>query len=348
MSSEEPSAATSRDPQPVHARGAELRTDPLTGQQVIMAPGRSLRPHAFDPEAKGESAPAYVETCPLCPGNEHQTPPTILTLTRPGSQTWAVRVVSNLYPIVSAPGSKLENGEGPAPSAATGVHELVIETPEHNRDLPDRDAEEMRLLLEAFAQRLSHLEGRRATKHVVIFKNHGAEAGASLQHPHSQIAALDFVPLEVRRRVRAARRYLEANASCVVCDIVRHETEARTRIVRESDEFLVFAPYASLTAGQVLVVPRIHAPSFGTASRVQREDLGRVLPALLGRVRDAFAGPSYNLVLHTAPKRSRNDAALHWYWELTPRLTRTGGLELGTGLAINTMLPEDVAALLRP
>ena len=290
-----------------------------------------------------------MHDCPLCPGNENQTPPAVLTLAAPGATApWAVRVVPNLYPAVSP---------GPAASSsadrllygrrATGVHEVVIETTLHNRELPDRDPSEILVLLEALQQRLSALERRQSTRHTIVFKNAGVDAGTSLEHPHSQIVALDFVPAEVRRRVRRARRHHRDTDGCLLCAIVDEERHAGARIVVDSDGFIAFAPYASAAAGETVLVPLTHAPSFTTAADDVCQRLARALVVLLQRTRNSFNDPAYNLVLHTAPTRWREDKALHWYWQLSPRLTRTAGFELGTGLRINTLAPEEAASLLR-
>ncbi len=194
---------------------------------------------------------------------------------------------------------------------------------------------------------MRELEERAATRHVVVFKNKGFEAGTSLEHPHSQVVALDFVPRQVARRVQRARRHLQSGGGCLLCAVVEEERRGGERIVFEREGFVAFAPFASGSAGEVLLVPEAHAPSFTTTSSEDRDRLALRLIDLLRRMRDAFDDPAYNLVLHTAPRRWRDDEALHWYWQLVPRLTRQAGLELATGLNINQMPPEDAARLLR-
>lgn len=224
---------------------------------------------------------------------------------------------------------------------------MVVETPLHNLELPDRDHHQVEILLEAFQQRLAALHDRSATRHVAIFKNRGVEAGTSLEHPHSQIVCLDFVPTEVMRRVQVARRFHRKTGGCVLCTVLGEERHTGLRIVFEADGFVAFAPYASASAGEMLLVPIHHAPSFVAASGGLREGLGRALVLLLDRCRTAFGDPPYNLVLHTAPKRWLQDPGLHWFWQLSPRLTRPAGFEIGTGVGINTLAPEDAASVLR-
>jgi UDPglucose--hexose-1-phosphate uridylyltransferase len=331
------------------APGPELRRDPLSGEQVIIAPGRLRRLLATRRTRAARAESERVADCPFCPGNEHQTPAPVLELAEPGSlHPWTVRVVPNLHPAIST--------QRPAPSgaddllrgrAATGVHEVIVETPLHNQELLGRGLASTLLLLEAVQRRLKALDARPATRHVAVFKNMGVEAGASLEHPHSQIVALDFVPADVRRRLQTARRYHRANGGCLVCALVERERQAASRVVFESDGFIAFAPYASNSAGETLLIPRAHAASFTEATPDARERLGRSLIDLLRRARQAFDDPAYNLVLQTATSRWQPDAALHWYWQLKPRLTRLAGFELGTGLQINPMAPEEAASLLR-
>jgi UDPglucose--hexose-1-phosphate uridylyltransferase len=324
---------------------AERRRDPLSGQEVIIAPGRAARPHDDASFSERGSRRTRLDDCPLCPGNENMTPPTTMALTDGGaSEVWSVRVIPNLYPIVSTVGDAAPQGPG---RNATGVHEVVVETRRHDEELADRSPRLVALLLDAFQARLRELEGRPETRQVQVFKNKGSEAGTSLEHPHSQIVALDFVPDLTARRIRRMRRHLREKGRCLLCAIVVDELAQGSRVIFEDQSVVALAPYASSWAGEVLLVPLSHAPSLSTASNGELEKLGRSLVTLLRRVKTAFDDPPYNLVLHTAPARRRGDPALHWYWQLTPRMTRQAGLEVGTSLHVNPLPPEDVAAMLR-
>jgi UDPglucose--hexose-1-phosphate uridylyltransferase len=348
---EEPFANTVRpaehaiDPlsgQPILDANAEIRLDRLTGREVVVTPGRSRRPHAGE-RREPPPRPRHVADCPLCPGNEQLTPSPDLTLTLPdATDPWTIRVVPNLYPIVS-PSRPGRN----AGRAATGVHEVVIDTPAHNQELPDFSPAHLSLLMQAYQGRLAELHARPATRFTTVFKNRGHDAGTSLEHPHSQVVALDFLPREVRHRVQIARRHQREHNGCLLCDVVAQERRAEERVVFEDEGFVALAPYASASAGEVLLVPLTHAPSFTTTPAAERDRLGACLARLLRQTRDAFDDPAYNLVLHTAPKRWRGDAALHWYWQLVPRLTRSAGLELAAGFSINPLAPEEAAAQLR-
>ncbi len=234
-----------------------------------------------------------------------------------------------------------------AGSIATGAHEVLIETPRHDLDLPDRDVEAVALMLEALHQRLEALQQRRGTRCVIAFRNHGHEAGTSLDHPHSQIVALDFVPPEVRRRVALQRRFYKRRGRCYVCSLIEDERRDGSRLVLESEGFVALTAYAGVAPGETLLLPLQHAASF-TASREALSQQATALHELTLRLRDAFDDPPYNLVLHSAPSRALNDPALHWFWQLTPRVTIEAGFELGTGVRVNPLSPEQAAAMLRP
>jgi UDPglucose--hexose-1-phosphate uridylyltransferase len=319
---------------------SELRQDPISGEEVIVAPGRASRPQV---EARTRTRPASqrVASCSLCPGNEERTPPPILTLpSRIAIGGWSVRVIPNLYPVVE-PAEAADSGH-----RVSGVHEVVVETPRHDERLEDRDIESITLLLETYQARLRDLEARPATRYVQVFKNHGLEGGASLEHPHSQIVALDFIPVGVRRERARASRYLREKGACLLCAMLEEERRLRDRLVFQTEGFVAFAPFASRWAGEVFLVPAAHQASFGDVASDEASGLAGGLKTLLTRLRDVFGAPAYNLVLHTSAG-TRYAQALHWYWQLTPRLGREAGLEIGTGLRVNSWAPEDVARLLR-
>ena len=328
-------------------RRQELRTDPLSGQQVVLAKARRQRPHSRSLARDRRLARVTLRSCPFCPDNEHETPPAILTLPGvAGVAAWSLRVVPNRFAILSSGTTKRPALPSASPVAA-GSHEVVIETSDHARELPDRDGSEVSVYLGVLQRRLRALLAKPSTRYVSVFKNRGLEAGASLEHPHSQIAALNFLPDVVRHRVRLARRHLRSHATCVVCSMLAGEQHNGVRIVEESRGIVTLAPYASLSAGEMLIIPKLHAASFSTASRALLAELSPVLISVLRAVREVWGDPAYNFAFETAPARDMADPALHWYLRLTPRLARTGGFEMGTGVLVNSLDPDDVAAMLR-
>ena len=319
--------------------GPQLRRDPLTGEFVIIAPQRGQRPHSSPPGRETTKAPAFDPECPLCPGNEEETPPPELVL-KGSDGGWSVRVVPNRYPVV-APGTASRDR-----SRATGAHEVLVETPRHDLDLPDRGVDSVALMLEALQQRLRALEQRRGTRHVIAFKNRGREAGTSLDHPHSQIMALDFLPPLARRRVVLARRFFQQTGRCYLCTMIEDERRAGLRFVFEREGYVALTSYGCGSPGETLLAPVQHAATF-TAARDSLPQHAGALHELTRRNRDAFDDPPYNLVLQGAPVVSANDPALHWFWQLSPRGTIAAGFELGTGVLVNSLSPEQAAKILR-
>jgi UDPglucose--hexose-1-phosphate uridylyltransferase len=314
--------------------GPELRQDPLSNEWVIVAPGRARRP--------GEVA-IPTTACPFCPGNEALTPPSLLLLQDEGAaDAWFVRVVENLFPVVAGEGRHPRTFEDASfrSTQAVGAHEVVIETPHHDQEMALRGPAQLALSLRAYQDRLSTLMARDDIRYVVAFKNRGAEAGTSLPHPHSQIIGLARVPQSVRRRVQRARRHFRASGICLLCDLVQAERHKGGRVILDQDGFFAFAPFAQSVAGQILLVPLHHSPSLAAASEAEIAAMSRCLQLLLSKIDAALDRPPFNLILHEAPKPWRLDPALHWYWELIPRLTKLGGFELATGMSVNALSPE--------
>jgi UDPglucose--hexose-1-phosphate uridylyltransferase len=318
--------------------GPEFRHNAISGEWVVLASGRGIRPH---------SAGEGKRTCPFCAGNESLTPPTILEVKEGGPSTsWFVRVVENLFPIAgptseSSPAAQRKGRFRSVPVA--GAHEVVIETPFHDQEMASRASEQLLLSLQAWQARSRELLTSRGIRYVVIFKNRGVEAGTSLEHPHSQIVALRKVPEAVLRRLRAARRHFKAFTSCLVCDDAQAERSANERVIFEDEGFIAYVPFAASFAGQVRLVPLDHSPSFAALHEAHLAAMGSCLRRLLVALDAAFGRPAFNLILVTAPKPWHEDPALHWYVELVPRLGRAGGFELATGTEVDTLAPDAAA-----
>jgi UDPglucose--hexose-1-phosphate uridylyltransferase len=317
---------------------SELRYDRLTGDSVIVAPDRSARPHSH------RSDGAVTEGCPFCPGNESETPEPVLELRLKSSPSpWFVRVFPNMYPIVSP-----DEGEGRKLANATfGMHEVVVETPLHDQELSQRTAEELLLTLQAYRERLGALLAMPGVRHVSVFRNKGPDAGASLGHPHSQIVALSYVPAAAKQNVQRWRRHRARTGSCLLCDELEHERDARHRVIVQRDGFLVYVPVATARPAEIRLAPILHTTSY---IDVNDETLARLSPLLLstvGRLQTAYEDASYNLVLQTWPRSHTHDEALHWFLRIIPRTSVLGGFELSTGDYVITTPPEEAAARYR-
>ena len=323
----------------------ELRKDPVVERWVIIATERARRPTDFAPEV---IAPRGPEGCPFCPGHEDRTPPELFRSGGSEDGPWTVRVVPNKFPALHSDGEVHASGEGIYDRIdGVGAHEVVIESPDHFASLGTLPAAHVGEVLVAYRERLLALRKDPRLEYVLIFKNHGVAAGASLEHPHSQLIATPILPELVAEELEGAIRYFRMKERCVWCDIVRQERRDGTRLVLEEEGFVAIAPYASRFPYETCVLPTAHRASFESLMPDEVDALARLLRELVARLGQLFADPPYNFALHTAPLRDTDPEHFHWHLELMPKLTRLAGFELGTGFFINPTPPEDAARFLR-
>ena len=331
---------------------SELRRDPTTLEWVIIADERAMRPHDLvrnPPEAGDPPAVEFDERCPFCPGHEQMTPPEVLTQALPGSEhSWDVRVVPNRYPALR-PDAPFEEGGDDFFSrfGGTGAHEVVIDTPFHNREMAGMDGREVEGVLRVYQQRYRALKADHHVKLIIIFKNKGTVAGTSLAHPHSQIVATPVEPPLARRRYNVARTYYAGCGRCLYCDILEKERSAGRRVVMETERFLAFHPFASRWPFETWIMPKQHRSSFGDASAEELEDLAPVLSSVLRALQTKLGDPDYNFVVHSAPTANSVKPYFQWHVQIVPRLTTAAGFEIGSGMYINTAIPEETAAFIR-
>lgn len=326
----------------------ELRLNPATGEWVIIAPERRRPQELPLTRRRRRRPPVRDASCPFCPGNEHLTPPPVLEL--PGTAGgWQVRVFPNKYPVLVPEPASTAASQGPLFTAASGrgEHEVLVETPLHNRLPADRDEDEMAVMMRAYQQRYRALQGRESTRYVLIFKNQGAQAGTSTVHPHSQIIAAPLVPEREQRRYELARGHHDRTGRCLYCDMVAEEERTGARLVHSDGRLVVFHPFAAAYPAETWIVPLEHRPSLGELGEPELRALGSVLGRTLRQLRDAFADPDFNYAIHTAPKDDAHRPYYHWQLQIIPRMTVAAGLELGSGMYVNTSAPEDTAAAMR-
>lgn len=335
----------------------ELRRGRIRSRWVIIAPERASRPTAPGDSGTDAVVPD-VDDCPFCPGRESLTPPEIYRV-HGSAGAWRVRVVPNRFPALGGSG-EVSHGSGTGlfdHLEGCGAHEVVVETPDHTKQLPDLAVDQIKAVIDTFAARLRALFEDRKHRYVLVFKNHGKEAGASLLHSHSQIIAMPVVPEDVQSVLDAARRYFERERRCLFCDVVRDELRDGRRLVEERDGFVTLTPFGSRLPFELAVHPQEHAHDFSLLAHEQRFGLACVLKRSLQRIRALLGDVPYNLVLQTAPNAAAPpgerrfwealEHSYHWRIEIVPRTTRTGGLEWGAGVYINTVSPEDAAERLR-
>ena len=326
----------------------ELRKDPITGRWVIIATDRAKRPADF---AREQVVPQGGRFCPFCPGHESKTPPEILAYRPSGvanGPEWTLRVVPNKFPALRVEGDLQREGEGLYDKmTGIGAHEVIIETPDHMATLSDVEEKRIEDLFWAFRDRVIDLKKDSRLRYALFFKNHGEAAGATLEHSHSQLIALPVVPKRVLEELEGAKKYFEYKERCVYCDIVRQELAAGTRVVMDSDHFLVISPYAPRFPFETWVVPKPHHSHFETISPQAIQDLASVMRSTLRRIDKTLERPPYNFVLHTAPLQEASIPHYHWHIEIIPKLTRVAGFEWGSGFYINPTPPEESAKFLR-
>lgn len=325
----------------------ELRQNMVTKEWVIISTERAKRPGNYI-EAQnhaGEALPAYDPTCPFCPGNEEMD----LEITRmPAEGSWRTRVIYNKYPALLQEGEIVRTFNGVHRQiSGVGRHEIVVDHPVHNTSMALMTPEEITLVLEAFYERGWEIRRDPRIEQIIYFKNHGERAGASLKHPHCQIIGLPVVPTNIRHRTEEARRYFDDTGQCVFCVMLSDELEAGVRLVAVSEHFVAFVLYAAPSPFHTWIVPRQHNVSFLYTLPEQMADLGYILRQVIRRIHLGLNDPAYNLVIRSAPVKEISNDYLHWYITVIPRLSRTAGFELGSGVFINPSLPEECAEYLR-
>jgi UDPglucose--hexose-1-phosphate uridylyltransferase len=340
---------------------SELRKDPIIGRWVVIATERKFRPSDFSSPAETQK-----ETfCPFCPGNEDKTPSEIYAK-RPGSPVpnspgWEIRVVPNKFPALRIEGDLNRKGTGMYDMMnGIGAHEVIIETPLHIKensekvDIKDYNIATMVNIIETYQIRSIDLKKDPRFRYVLVFKNFGKEAGASLSHPHSQIIATPVVPKRVKEELMGAKWYYEYKERCVWCDIINQELDSGKRIVEQNESFLAIAPFASRFPFELSVIPFRHSPDFEDITPKEKELLAGLLLTVFKKISKGLNNPSYNVMLHTAPCRYPRpgywqtiEKDYHWHLEIMPRLVKQGGFEWGTGFYINPTPPEEVADFLK-
>ena len=326
----------------------QLRKDPVLGRWVIIATERGKRPTDFATEPEERKS----GFCPFDEGNEDKTPPEVMAYREPGTEPdtpgWKVRVVPNKFPALSIEGDLDRAGEGMYDKMnGVGAHEVVIETPEHDRRFADLPADHVALVIKALQQRMLDLQGDSRFRYIQVFRNNGSAAGASLQHPHSQLIALPILPKRLTEELAGSKKYYSYKERCVFCDIVAQEEWTKSRIVCENDGFITMAPFAARFPFETWILPREHHSSFEVMEDAMRMQLADVLKETLMRINSALSSPPYNFIVHSAPSGETDLKYYHWHIEIMPKLTKVAGFEWGSGFYINPVPPEEAAGYLR-
>jgi UDPglucose--hexose-1-phosphate uridylyltransferase len=325
----------------------ELRKDPVLGRWVIISTERGKRPLAngnYEIQRKGGF-------CPFCEGNETHTPPEVLAY-RNGSGKdspgWTLRVVPNKYPALQIEGAISREGEGIYDRmSGIGAHEVIVESPEHDMTFSKMPEKSIENVFWAFRDRVLDLKKDKRLRYIMIFKNEGEPAGASLEHTHSQLIALPIVPKRTAEMIAGAKAYFNYKERCVYCDIIQQEKEEGSRIIEENNFFVAMAPFASRFPFEMTILPKQHSAFFEEGQKQQFEQLAKLLKSLLSKMDRTLENPAYNMMIHSSPFYENTNEYFHWHIEIIPKLTNVAGFEWGTGFYINPVPPEEATEFLR-
>jgi len=324
----------------------ELRQNLATKEWVIIATERAKRPEDFKSTKARKEQPPFSKECPFCPGNEINTPGETYRIS--DEKGWVVRSFPNKFAALVNEGERIRKIKGIQRWLnGVGVHEVIVESPVHNMTTALLPVEGVRLIIELYRARYRELLKDDRMETIVIFKNHGEAAGTSLEHPHSQLIATPVVPGQGTYRLEEAMRYYDDTGECVYCKMLNEEIKEQSRMVMETDHFAAFVLYAALGPFHTWILPKRHAPNFGEISDNEMRDMAYILRTVLAKFYHGLDNPDFNYVIRSAPTGGGANDYYHWYLSIVPRLSKTAGFELGSGMFINSSVPEENAKFLR-
>ncbi|WCJ43643.1 UTP:galactose-1-phosphate uridylyltransferase ribose-5-phosphate adenylyltransferase [Euphorbia peplus] len=331
-------------------RSPELRHDPLTNRWVIFSPARAKRPTDFKSKSPLNPSANNNSPCPFCIGHEHECAPEIFRV--PSDPDWKIRVIQNLYPALTRnladananPCQYDQSLELGRVLPGFGFHDVVIEAPVHSVQLVDMDPGEIAEVLLAYKKRMQQIMVSESIVYIQVFKNHGASAGASMSHSHSQIMGLPIIPPSVSARLDGTKEYFEKTGKCCLCVV-----DTEKLLINETTHFTSIVPFAATYPFEIWIIPRDHSSHFHEIDNEKAVDLGTLLKLMLRKMCIQLNNPPFNFMIQTAPYRVKESqlAYTHWYLQIVPQLSGVGGFELGSGCYINPVFPEDAAKVLR-
>ncbi|MBI5847054.1 MAG: DUF4931 domain-containing protein [Nitrospirae bacterium] len=346
----------------------EIRINPVVPtESVLVATARSMRPKKDEPPAPHDSRP-HVDACPFCTGNEGMTPPPVARIPEDGP--WQLRIVENKYPILGDDHENPDFGFGLQQAIdGYGRHEVVIDHAFHGIRIHEMDEDHLVLLFSTYRQRMEQLyHSDDRLQYVLIFKNFGPAAGASIAHSHSQIIAMPVVPDNVQAEVTHSRNFYQTSHRCIFCSLIdealtfeatiydRESGQIRRKInlgqfvIDRSERFIAIKPFASRYEWEVHILPLRHGADFIDMGPEDCADLARLFKKTMARLNAVLGGVQYNFFIHSLPHgKAFADSipSFHWHIEICPRTSIPTGFELGSGLFVNTLCPEDAAERLR-
>jgi len=302
----------------------EIRKDYIQEKYVIIAPQRTKRPYEL--ERPERVVIPKKSSCVFCPQNLKNVK-SLLTIG--DKNKWQIKVIANKFSAVSLDNSK-----------AYGTQEVVIETPDHRPELEDLPTEQIAKLLEVYAARTKEITKNKKIEYILIFKNNGGQAGASLLHAHSQILATKFLPPHLFDKSQKQQEYKIKYGRCVYCDVIKKEIKG-PRLVFHDRNIIAFTPYASMYNYEVWIMPKRHVDNITMLTNEERYSFAEILKKLLKKINKLNL--PYNYYFHQVI----HDEDQHLYLKLTPRGSIWAGVEIGSGIVINPIPPEEAAKFYR-
>ena len=326
----------------------EFRKDAVSGDWVLISTGVGKKPVFF---RRSEERPLPKSKCPFDDTKKSKQEKVLLWMPKPKGKDfkdWWVQIFPNKYPVVA-------RSDICPPLERCGIHEKkigvgfqeVVVTRSHERHFAFMSREEINLVLETYQSRYQALASEQCVDYILIIHNHGAKAGATVPHPHSQIFAIPTIPPDVKRSLEGSRKYFHDHKRCVHCDVLKNELKEKERIIYQNKHFVVLAPYASRVVYETRIFPKFHESRFEVIDQAQRNYLAGAMSFIFQKMLKKLKNPDYNFFVHTAPPKERHSEHYHWHMEILPRVAIWGGLELGTGIDVVKVSPEETAKLLR-
>ena len=328
----------------------DLRRDPVLGRWVIISAERGKRPTDFPRIIARRSS---KKSCPFCVGNEDKTPPEVFAIRDPKTENdspgWTVRVVPNKFPALASDCKLVRRPEGIYDKmSGCGAHEVIIETTEHDTELSRLPVPGVENLLWAIRNRIQTHKADNRYRYVLVFKNSGFAAGATLEHPHTQLIATPIVPKRVLEELAGCRNHFAQKERCIFCDIIEQETDSgESRLVARNDAAIAIEPFAPRFPFETWILPNHHHSSFEDTEEEEYPLIAQIIRDTLYRLDVVLDSPSYNMILHTAPCQESDLEYYHWHIEIMPKLIHVAGFEWGSGFYINPTSPEEAAMHLR-
>ncbi|MDD3149663.1 MAG: galactose-1-phosphate uridylyltransferase [Candidatus Gastranaerophilales bacterium] len=325
----------------------EFRKNIITEEWASIATERAKRPEAHIISGDEVLGIEHNSNCPFCYGNELLTPLEISSVrnndSKPNTEGWQIRVVPNKFPAFDKNGKFDKNEKN---TYAYGEAEVIIDSPHHCQPPSLFEIEQIELLLKAYKERYDFHKQNKKLNYVLIFRNNGKSAGASLPHPHSQLIATPVVPPTVKKEMNGAEKFFNENEKCVFCHLIEEEIKENKRIIAQNDDFIAFCPFASFYSFETWIIPKFHSANFEVITESQLKNFAKIYKITMFKLHKGFNNPPYNYYIHTSPLQENCDKFYHWHMEIIPKFTFPAGFELGTGIFINSSVPEDCAKFL--